>query len=91
MNIVIADRWIHGEGTETETEYLVRTVPPRCIVQIESDETGALLAPIVVVNEYGEGFAVVAWIDPEPDEMTHRAMLAEAIAARHLLMNQCDN
>ena len=76
----IADRWIHGQGVETETHYLIRTVAPRCIVQVE-DEDSALLVPLVVLNEYDEGFGVVAWLDPEPDEATHRAILAEAIAA----------
>lgn len=76
----VADRWIHGQGIETETEYLVRTVSPRCIVQIE-DEDAALLLPLVVLNAYDEAFGVVAWLDPEPDEATHRAILAEAVAA----------
>lgn len=84
----IADRWIHGEGIETETEYLIRTARPRCIVQIENDEGGALLLPIVVVNGFDEAFGVVAWLDPPPDEATHRAILAEAIAANEAFTDE---
>lgn len=88
MNIPI-DRWIIGEGIADGCEYLIRTVPPRCIVRIEpEDADAALLAPLVVVNGADEGFAVAMWLDPEPDAETHRAILAEAIAANELFTQE---
>lgn len=82
------DKWIHGQGIADEVEYLVRTEPPRCIVQINSDDERALLAPIVRVNGHDEEFAVAMWLDPEPDEATHRAILDEAIAANEFFTEE---
>lgn len=84
--MAITDRWIMGEGLDTGAEYLVRTAPPRCIVQLEAEE--ALLMPLVVFSDHGEGFGVAAWLDPEPDEATHRAILAEAMAACELFTRE---
>lgn len=42
------------------------------------------MSPLVVTNASGEGFGVVAWLDPAPDAATHQAILEEAIAACNL-------
>lgn len=82
------DKWIHGQGITDEQEYLVRTEPPRCIVQINSDDARELLAPLVRVNGVDEEFAVAMWLDPEPDAETHRAILDEAIAANEFFTQE---
>lgn len=81
-------RWIHSQGIDDDREFMVRTVPPRCIVAIGGDPERALLAPLVVVNGFDEEFAVVAWLDPPPDDAIHRAILAEAIAANEFFTDE---
>lgn len=74
------DEWIAGEGTGSGREFLVRTRAPRCVVAV--DEPGeTVLAPIVYVNAYGEGFYVELWMDPEPSKTAHEAILKEAAQA----------
>ena len=69
--------WIVGEGTESGREFLVRTARPRCVVAM--DEPGeTVLAPIVFVNDFDEGFYVEAWLDPEPSKAEHEDILREA-------------
>ncbi len=81
-------RWIHGQGVDDDREFMVRTVPPRCIVAIGGDTDLCLLAPLVLVNAFDEEFAVVAWLDPPPDDATHRAILEEALAANELFTDE---
>jgi hypothetical protein len=69
--------WIVGEGAESGREYLVRTRKPRCVVAMDEPEE-TVLAPIVFVNDFGEGFYVEAWLDPEPSKAEHEAILKEA-------------
>lgn len=82
------DKWIHGQGVTDDQEYIVRTEPPRCIILVHSDEARGLIEPYVVVNEYDEEFAVVMWLDPEPDEDTHLRVLNEAMAAHELFTQE---
>ena len=71
------DDWIVGEGAESGREYLVRTKKPRCVVAM--DEPGeTVLATIVFVNDFDEGFYVELWLDPEPAKAEHEDILREA-------------
>lgn len=81
-------RWIHGQGVDDDREFLVRTVPPRCIVAIGGDTNLGLLAQLVLVNAFDEEFSVVAWLDPPPDNATHRAILEEAMASNELFTDE---
>ncbi len=74
------DDWIVGEGAESGREYLVRTKKPRCVVAMDEPEE-TVLAPIVFVNDFGEGFYVEAWLDPEPSKAEHEEILREASRA----------
>lgn len=73
----VPDFWIRGTGDVTGCDYLVRLSSPCCIVRVAHPDSdcAVLLEKIVVVGEGGHEFAVAQCVDPEPDAVTHQAIL----------------
>ena len=78
---LIADRWLHAQGTVSEDEFLIRTALPRCIVAIAEPEAAQRASHEGRMNAYGEAFYVAQWLDPMPEPALRESILIEAISA----------
>lgn len=77
----ILDSWLRAESHGTAPDrYLVRLDAPRCLVRVARplEDRAALLAPLVVVGETGDEFAVALWFDEVQSAEAHQALLEEA-------------
>lgn len=78
---VRCDRWIIGEGTDSQFEYLVHLGEPRFVCKVDVDDDAKVSRVFNIELEAGERLYDFVWLDgAAPDPSTHRA-LADAAAA----------
>ena len=79
---VRADRWVIGEGTDSQFEYLVHLGQPRFACKVDVDDDPKISKLFNLELAAGERLYDFVWLDGKaPDASEHPALIAAASAA----------
>lgn len=79
---VRTDRWVIGEGTDSQHEYLVHLGEPRFVCKVDVDDDAKVSRVFNIELEAGERLYDFVWLDGSaPDTATYPALAAAATAA----------
>ena len=83
---VRADRWIIGEGTDSQFEYLVHLGQPRFACKVDVDDDAKVSKLFNIELEAGERLYDFIWLDgqaPDPESLKALARTASAALERN--------
>lgn len=74
---VRTDRWIVGEGTDSQFEYIVHLGAPRFICKVDVDDDASALIGFHLVLEKGEVLYDFVWYDEAPGAPAERQAIID--------------
>ncbi|QEI06092.1 hypothetical protein FXN63_09780 [Pigmentiphaga aceris] len=74
---VRTDRWIIGEGTDSQFEYLVHVGAPRFICKVDVDDDASALLGFHLELDNGEILYDFVWYDAAPTTPTERQAIVD--------------
>jgi hypothetical protein len=83
---VRADRWIIGEGCDSQFEYLVHLGQPRFACKVDVDDDAKVSKVFNIELEAGERLYDFVWLDgqaPDPEALKALAKIATAALERN--------
>jgi len=78
---VRSDRWIIGEGTDSQFEYLVHLASPRFACKVDVDDDASALLGFHLELNNGEVLYDFVWFDPAPVSPAERQAVVDAASA----------
>jgi len=76
-----ADRWIIGEGTDSQFEYLVHLGQPRFACKVDVDDDAKVSKVFNIELEAGERLYDFVWLDGQAPDAAELKTLAHAASA----------